>query len=116
MPYTATIEGTYRTRVYINLILFKIARGWRTDRFSWSHQLPALDAHLSFVPLQTVPIAVAVYLTPTGAELHLKVLSADFPVATVFLGSGLTKAFHWEPLKGVILDATVSVSEARTAA
>ncbi|HVT12827.1 MAG TPA: hypothetical protein VHE55_11215 [Fimbriimonadaceae bacterium] len=107
MAYLAKVEGTYRTRVYINLILFKIVRGWRTDRFSWSQNVSAADAHFAWAPVKGVPVAVALDVTPTGVEFGLQVLTEDFPISRVNFSSG-SKSFHWEPIKGVILDGVAS--------
>lgn len=107
MTYQAKIEGTYKSRLYINLIFFKIARGWRTDKFSWSQQVAVPEIHLDFVPVKNVPIAIALDVTSGGVDFGIKVLSQNFPIERVSF-SGASKAFHWEPWKGVIIDGTAS--------
>jgi hypothetical protein len=111
MTYLASIDGTYKSKVYVNLILFKIVRGWRTDRFTWSAALPGPDAHLSYSPIAGVPVSIALDLGPMGADVHLKVLSADFPVISVSLAGAGNTQVHWSPLKGVTIDAAVSIAQ-----
>jgi hypothetical protein len=111
MTYIASIDGTYKSKVYVNLILFKIVRGWRTDRFKWSYPLSGPDAHLSYSPVAGVPLSVAVDIGAVGASFHLKVLSADFPVTSVSFSDAAHGEIHWAPWKGVTIDATVSITQ-----
>lgn len=107
MAYLAKVEGTYRSRVYINLILFKIVRGWRTDRFSWSQTVSVPEIHAAWAPVKNVPVAVSLDVTPAGVDFGLQVLSENFPIEHVSFTAG-SKSFHWEPIKGVILDGVAS--------
>ena len=107
MNYQATIQGTYKTKLYINLIFFKIVRGWRTDPFSWSQTVDAPEIHLAFAPLKNVPVAISLDVTAAGADFGLQVLSQNFPIEHVSF-SGPSRTFHWEPWKGVILDGTAT--------
>ena len=111
MTFQASITGTYKTKVYINFILFKVVRGWRTDTFSWSQQVTEPELHLDLSPIKNLPIAIALDVTPTGVEFGIQVLSQDFPIEHISFTSG-SKAFHWEPIKGVLIDATASFNAA----
>ena len=110
MNYQATIQGTYKTRVYINFIFFKIVRGWRTDNFSWSQTVSAPEIHLAFAPLKNVPIAISLDVTASGADFGVQVLSQNFPIEHISF-AGPSQTFHWEPWKGVLLDGTATFSQ-----
>lgn len=110
MQYQARIEGTYKTKVYIDLIIFKIVRGWRTDRFAWSQTVDAPEIHLAWAPVRNVPIAVSLDVTAAGADFGIQVLSQHFPVEHLSFASG-SKTLHWQPLKGVVIDATATFTK-----
>jgi|SRR5579862_262232 len=114
MSYLASITGTYKTRLYINLILFKIVRGWRTDNFSWSQQVDLPELHLAFAPIKNVPIAISLDVTAGEVDFGVQVLSQNFPIERIKVSSG-SQTLHWEPLKGVVIDATASFTSVSAA-
>lgn len=111
MAFLAKIDGTYKSKVYINLIFFKIVRGWRTEAFSWSQRVESPELHLAWAPIRNLPLAISLDVTPLGADFGLQVLSENFPIEHVAF-TGASEAFHWEPLKGVIVDGVASFAQA----
>lgn len=110
MQYTAKIAGTYKSKIYIDLIFFKIVRGWRTDSFSYSQVVNAPDFHEAFQPLKNVPIALALDVTPTGADISLQLLNESFPIEHFAFPSSGSMPINWQPLKGVVIAATASLT------
>lgn len=108
MTYRATVEGNYKSRLYINLIFFKIARGWRTDPFKWSQDVATPNIRLSTFPVKNLPIEVFFEADPTGVTASLRLANYDVPLIHQSFPVGGAQSFHWEPVKGVIVDGTAS--------
>lgn len=107
MTYTAKIEGTCRNKVYINLLFFKIVRGWRTDAFSWEHSFEEPDIHVELAPIKGVPLAISLDVTPLGADFGISILSEKVPLKHIRFEAGST-TFKWEPVKGVVIEGLAS--------
>ena len=114
MTYLATVEGVYKSRLYINLILFKIARGWRIDRFSWSKQVDIPQLKIDYEPLKNVPLGVTLQVSESGVDFGLEVLNHDIPIEHLSFPEG-SKNFHWQPLKGVVIDGAASFQKVEAA-
>ena len=102
--FTAKIEGTYKSKVYIDLFFFKIVRGWRTDHFTFAQSVGTPEFHTSWVPVKNIPVALSLDVSQTGIDFGLQVLSQDFPIQHVTFPSGGSASIHWTPIKGVQIE------------
>jgi hypothetical protein len=111
---TLKIQGTYRSRLYINLILFRIARGWKEERFERMFTLP--DAHRAEFEIPGLPVKfdATLYRNQFGEWwVTLGIGGNGYSLGHVNpsnsnIGPLMFKA---EPIKGVILEGTIEVSE-----
>lgn len=110
MNYLITFSGVVRTKVYINLILFKIVRGWRADPFHFSTIVDGPKAKWRVTP-RGIPLALEVETTKDGAHAELFALGLELAQYDVSFPEAGHGDIHWEPLRGVVIDGAISFSK-----
>lgn len=108
MPYTATVKGTYKSKVRVDFLFFHWHQGWKTQDFSFTKLVDVPEIHYGWMPVKNVPLAIDLDINNDGATISLQALSENFPVYHQEVPSGGAK-LHWEPLKGVIVEAMIEL-------
>ena len=109
MSYLARIEGVYRHRTRINLLLFSIVGPWKTDTFTFERAVPELAGDWTWQPAASVPLSVTVALSSDGADFRLRLLDRPVSVQHFRIPNLGNKRFHFEPVKGNIVEGSASV-------
>lgn len=101
---TIEITGKYRHRTRVKVLWFWIIEPWKEDPISQKLVVP--DTGKTFA---AGPIAVSAALSGLGLKVTLQALGATLWTSEVVL-PGFDKPFHFEPIKGAILEGTVRVT------
>jgi hypothetical protein len=109
MNYYARIEGVYRHRTRINFLFFSVAGPWKSETFTFERMLAEPLGEWTWQPMASLPVSVSAKLSPQIAEFRLRLLDQPIGVHRISLPVQGSQRFHFEPVKGNIVEGTASV-------